>query len=353
MSSNLDQEDLLPHDAQQMHGSKPAFRRSLLDWFREQKRDLPWRRDPSLYKTVVSEFMLQQTQVETVVPYFHRWLDRFPDFASLARASEAEVLKLWEGLGYYRRARFLLQLAKSIEAEGIPATIDEWKQRPGIGPYAAAAIGSIAQGLVEPVIDGNVIRVLTRLEADKEAITSPEAARRKLEPLARELIDPHQPGTYNEALMELGAQVCRKVRPACLLCPVQSHCQARSLGIEESLPRILRKAATTREVHRLWCLHQGALLLHFYPDSATRLAGLAELPEITPPTEPSPILKKTRGISSERIREQIHACPRTSPITRAAEASPNTRWIPLPDLASTALSAPHKRWIQELLDKLC
>jgi A/G-specific adenine glycosylase len=335
-----------------MLGSPEAFRRSLLDWFDGQKRPLPWREDPSLYKTVVSEFMLQQTQVETVKPFFLRWLEAFPDFQSLARADEAAVLKHWEGLGYYSRARNLHKLARSIVEEGVPGSPGLWRRRPGVGPYTAAAIASIAQNAPEPVIDGNVIRVLTRLANDPFPLPSSTVARRRLLPLATRLIDPARPGAWNEALMELGATICRKTRPACLLCPVRSHCRAHAAGTEESLPVIPRKASRQRVVHRLWLRKEDVLLLTVYPDSARRLAGLAELPTLPEkPSEP-PVLSRSRGISSERIREHIHALPAGSPLTKACLADPQTRWIPLARLPQTALSAPHKRWIQELINKL-
>ncbi|MFO7724956.1 MAG: A/G-specific adenine glycosylase [Oceanipulchritudo sp.] len=328
----------------------PVFRKTLLAWFKEKKRPLPWRVQPSLYRTVVSEFMLQQTQVDTVLPYFDRWMRAFPDFQSLAEAREEKVLKCWEGLGYYSRARNLHKLARSITAEGIPRSAGAWQLRPGIGPYTAAAIASIAQGLSEPVIDGNVIRVLSRLTDDDTPFRSSTEARKRLLPLARAFIDPDHPGAFNEALMELGATVCRKTRPACLLCPVRTFCRARAAGTQDRLPVMVRRPTSKRDLHRLWLRSGEHLLLLFHAESASRLAGLAELPPLPQPPDTSPLLVRSRGISSERVREHIHALEPDSPGASAVVRLPGIRWVPLAELDSIALSAPHKRWIRELLD---
>ena len=334
-----------------MRGDFSTFRHSLLDWFHRERRRLPWRENPSLYKTVVSEFMLQQTQVDTVLPYFDAWMRDFPGFEELAAASEEAVLKAWEGLGYYTRARNLHRLARSISLQGVPQSAEEWRDRPGIGPYTAAAVASIAQGCPEPVIDGNVIRVLCRLENDRQPIRSAEEGRRRLLPLARQLIDHDRPGDFNEAMMELGATVCRKARPACLLCPVRPHCRASAAGSETALPIILRKQTRTRQVDRLFLLAEGRILLHFYPADARRLAGLAELPAISAPTGQKPILSRTRGISTERIRESIYALDASHPQALACLAADHCRWVPVGELTGASLSAPHRRWIQALLER--
>src|SRR5580658_3079410 len=186
-----------------------GFSRDLLTWYRRAARPLPWRREPSLYRTVVSEFMLQQTQVATVLPYFQRWMVEFPDFRVLAAAPEARVLKLWEGLGYYRRARHLHQLAKIVAAEpGRERTPEGWGELPGVGPYTAAAITSIAFSARAACVDGNVVRVLTRLTADESPYPDGVSAARVLTPLAEELLPAQAPGDHNQAMMELGATVC-------------------------------------------------------------------------------------------------------------------------------------------------
>ncbi|MGC9449908.1 MAG: A/G-specific adenine glycosylase [Oceanipulchritudo sp.] len=332
-----------------MRGDFSEFRETLLEWFDRQKRALPWREDPGLYRTVVSEFMLQQTRVETVLPYFERWIRTFPDFPSLARAREAAVLKQWEGLGYYARARNLHKLARSIVKDGVPGSPEEWRKRPGIGPYTAAAVSSIAQNQPEPVIDGNVIRVLARITNDPRPLQSPAEGYRRYQPLARDLIDPERPGDYNEALMELGATVCRKNRPLCLLCPVQRHCEACRRGSPESLPVIKRKTTTRRTVHRLWLVESDRILLHFHPPDASRLAGMAELPELPEPPDSQPVLTRSRGISSEHIRESIHPLGTRHPLSRKCLRRKDCRWVPLRDLPGITLSAPHRRWIEHLL----
>jgi A/G-specific adenine glycosylase len=332
-----------------MRGDFSVFRKDLLAWFAGHKRKLPWRTAPSLYGTVVSEFMLQQTQVDTVLPYFANWLERFPDFRSLAEAREEDVLKQWEGLGYYSRARNLHKLAKSILSDGIPDDVPGWLARPGIGPYTAAAITSIAQGAVEPVIDGNVIRVLARLTMDERPIKSADEGRRRFLQLAGNLIDPLHPGNYNEAVMELGAVVCRKARPLCLLCHVREHCQGTAQGNPETVPVILRKASQKRKISRLWLVDDDKLLLHVHPQDATRLAGLAELPVLEGAPSVDPVMVRSRGISSEQVRESIFQLPLEDPLAQAAAGASGNRWIALRELPHISLSAPHRRWIEALL----
>ncbi len=171
--------------------SLPALRRALLEWFRTSRRTLPWREQPSLYETVVSEFMLQHTQVKTVLPDFARLLERFPDFAALASAPEADVVKHWEGLGYYSRARNLHKLARAVAPlSAPPRTAAEWQELPGVGPYTAAAIASIACGDRVACVDGNVARVLARLTADTTAFASGSELVKHFRPLAGEALDP-------------------------------------------------------------------------------------------------------------------------------------------------------------------
>ena len=339
-----------------MRGDFSTFRRSLLTWFKQNQRQLPWRSKPSLYRTVISEFMLQQTQVTTVLPYFENWIKRFPGFHALADADEAEVLKHWEGLGYYSRARNLLKLAQSIRDQGIPGSFEQWLERPGIGPYTAAAISSIAQGEVQPVIDGNVIRVLSRIHNDDRPVSSAAEARRRLLPLAMELVDQDQPGTFNEALMELGATVCRKIRPACLICPVRTQCGASHAGTEAGIPVILRKGSQKRSVNRLWLVRDRHLLLHVYPDNATRLAGIAELPELPAlPASGRLLLRKKRGISSEIIDESVFSLPGDDPMLEQCRCQRDNWMIPIQSLPGLSISAPHRRWIRILLesDSVC
>ena len=222
------------------------FRRALLAWYDRVKRDLPWRSatpdTPDFYRVWVSEIMLQQTRVEAVIPYYERFLARFPDVKSLAAASEPDVLTAWSGLGYYSRARNLHRGAKQAVLNGLPDSYDELLKLSGIGPYTAAAIASIALGEARAAVDGNVIRVISRLTNDPSEVSSPVTRRRFTEE-AQELLDPRRPGDFNQAMMELGATVCVPRTPRCEQCPVARFCAARAAGTEQELPVKLKKAS--------------------------------------------------------------------------------------------------------------
>ncbi|HTJ79922.1 MAG TPA: A/G-specific adenine glycosylase, partial [Rariglobus sp.] len=225
--------------AKTLIAQKTAFQHALLAWYRTHQRTLPWRTAPSLYKTVVSELMLQQTQVKTVLPYFARWLEAFPDFASLAAASEDRVLKLWEGLGYYSRARNLHKVAQAVAAWPAPRrTTADWLELPGIGPYTAAAITSISFGTPAAVVDGNVVRILARLTADDTAYRDSASAAKVYTPLADALLNHAHPGDHNQAMMELGATICFRQNPLCTVCPVREFCAAARRGDPESYPKL-------------------------------------------------------------------------------------------------------------------
>lgn len=219
--------------------------RRLLHWYARQQRDLPWRRTKDPYRIWISEIMLQQTRVNAVVPYYRRFLRRFPTLASLARAPLDAVLKAWEGLGYYARARHLHAAARYILARRrgrFSRTFAEMLALPGIGRYTAGAIASIAFDQPVPVLDGNVRRVLCRV-FNIAADPSLSATQKRLWRLAADLLPASHPGSFNQALMELGATVCTPRRPQCSVCPVSEICQARRLGIQETLPRKRRRRA--------------------------------------------------------------------------------------------------------------
>ena len=205
-----------------------SFSSDLLYWYDVHARVLPWRGERDPYRVWLSEIMLQQTQAETVKGYYARFLERFPTVFELAKGDEQEVLKLWEGLGYYSRARNLHATAKAVAREmgGVfPSCAEELKKLPGIGPYAANAIASIAYGEPVPALDGNQARVLSRVLAWEEAIKTPFDL---LKP-ASALMNRSRPGDYNQALMDLGAMVCAPKSPTCGECPVAAHCRARAL----------------------------------------------------------------------------------------------------------------------------
>jgi A/G-specific adenine glycosylase len=276
---------------------------ALLTWFDQHRRDLPWRRTSDPYKIWLSEVMLQQTRVETVLPFYTRFLERFPTAEALATAEIDEVLALWSGLGYYRRARQLHAAARQIAELGVfPSSVDGLLKLPGIGAYTAAAVASIAFGVATPVMDGNVERVTSRLLALADDPRSP-GPRRQLLATAAELLDPARPGDSNQALMELGATLCSPRRPKCLLCPLLSGCRAAKEGYPERYPA--PKVKREGERHRLLVAvveDEGRVLLFRRPEDSTLLAGTWELPWVTrerdgvaEPGAPEPSLAERYG----------------------------------------------------------
>jgi A/G-specific adenine glycosylase len=227
-------------------GNQAEIRKHLLHWFRKYQRDLPWRRNKDPYRIWVSEIMLQQTRVAAVIPYYERFLAKFPDIPALAGAPEEEVLRLWSGLGYYGRARNLQRAAQQMVAShggDFPRTADEALALPGIGSYTAAAILSIAFGALHAVLDGNVARVLARLDAVRGDLR--ERSRwHALQKSADKLLDPKSPSDWNQAMMELGAMLCTPRAPQCLLCPIAKFCRARQLGLTDVIPEKRKKRAT-------------------------------------------------------------------------------------------------------------
>jgi len=211
---------------------------AMLSWYVEMRRDLPWRRTRDPYAILVSEIMLQQTRVETVINRYGSFLERFPTIADLAIASLDDVLAEWSGLGYYRRPRLLHRLATVVvDTHGgeIPDTLEELLELPGVGPYTSAAVGSIAFGIPALSIDGNVARIMCRLAGIADD-TRRSKVRQRLEAMAADAIECHPPGTFNQAIMELGARVCTPRSPRCDQCPCSSYCEAHELGIEEQIP---------------------------------------------------------------------------------------------------------------------
>ena len=200
----------------------------LLEWYKSNQRDLPWRKTKDIYAIWVSEIMLQQTQVAAVIPYYHRFLESFPTIERLARAEEQELLKQWEGLGYYSRVRNLHRAAKRVMdlyKGKIPTAPEEFRTLPGVGPYIAAAVLSIARGLPLPVVDGNVMRVITRFRSIDEDIRK-NAVRDRISKALQEIIPKAGAGDFNQALMELGASVCTPKGPLCTACPLSKNCTA-------------------------------------------------------------------------------------------------------------------------------
>lgn len=248
----------------------PAVARALVSWHRKQRRDLPWRspwdKRPSPYAVLVSEVMLQQTQVTTVIPYFERFMAAFPTITALAQAGPDEVMRLWKGLGYYRRAQRLQACAQAVVTNHqgeLPDTYDKLLALPGLGEYTAGAVASIAFGQRVPAVDGNVCRVLARLDGiDQPIDTTPGKA--AIRETATQLVQVRcsgGPGMLNESLMELGATLCTPRSPQCLLCPVAPHCSARRTGQAEALPIKGRRKDPVAVEHHVVLIRRGAKLL--------------------------------------------------------------------------------------------
>ncbi|MBI1976233.1 MAG: A/G-specific adenine glycosylase, partial [Candidatus Omnitrophica bacterium] len=259
---------------------KNHFQSSLLSWFRKHQRDLPWRHTKDPYKIWLSEIMLQQTQVATVIPYYDRWIKQFPTAESVADAPEEKILKLWEGLGYYSRARNLQAACREVveKYDGkVPDSLEEIQKLPGIGRYTAGAILSIAFNKPVPLVDGNVIRVLSRLFAMKK---NPRKFQVLFWDQAEKLLFKKEPGTFNQALMELGATVCTPANPSCLICPVNSFCLAKKKGIQEQLP-LSPKRAKTQIIHLASALiRQNGKILLCQRKETGHLKGMWEPPTI-------------------------------------------------------------------------
>jgi len=257
----------------------PAISRLLIGWYRRGHRDLPWRRASDPYPVWVSEIMLQQTRAQTVVPYFERFIGRFPTVEALAAAPEEEVLALWSGLGYYSRARNLLRAARLIRAAGaFPADYEGLRALPGVGGYTAAAVASIAFGLPHAVLDGNVLRVVARVRNDAAEIAS-SRTRERFHAVVREWLDPLDAGTFNQALMELGATVCLPRHPSCPACPLESLCAARAAGTAASLPVKRPKTPPVRIEGALLVIRKGRRVLLIREDRGpARMPGFWGLP---------------------------------------------------------------------------
>ncbi len=252
----------------------------LARWYRAEHRHLPWRETSDPYRIWISEIMLQQTRAQAAIPYYERFLARFPDVNALASAREAEILAAWSGLGYYSRARNLRRAAVRIGAAGVfPATYEEIRALPGIGDYTAAAVARIAFGEPHAAVDGNVLRVIARLHNDAADIGTSQT-RARFTALATQLLDRRSPGLFNQAMMELGATVCLPRQPECVRCPVSRFCGAYASGTARELPVKLRKGEaraielTLAVVER----HGDVLMWQRGPDSK-RMAGFWELPE--------------------------------------------------------------------------
>lgn len=256
------------------------LQRALLTWYAQSQRDLPWRKTRDPYAIWLSETMLQQTRVTTVMPYYDKFLQLFPTVSDLAEAPEPTLLSAWAGLGYYYRARNLQKAARLIhELSAFPSTYDSIRALPGVGDYTAAAVASIAFNLPHAVVDGNVLRVLARLFADATDIATARG-RQHFAALAQDLLDHDQPSAFNQAVMELGATICLPRNPKCLLCPVSTHCQARESARQHDFPVKATRSKTTMEERTVYWIEQaGAVLAWQRPPDSKLMPGFWELPE--------------------------------------------------------------------------
>lgn len=322
------------------------FAATLAAWFRKHGRDYPWRRTADPYAILVSEIMLQQTQIATVLDrgYYESWMRRFPDFASLAAADEAEVLKAWEGLGYYRRARNLQKLAVTVMrdfAGRFPRDLDQIQSLPGIGPYTAGAIASFAFDEPQPIVDGNVARVLSRVFDDDTPIDS-TAGKKQLWKRAAEFVSAAEsPRSFNSALMELGQTICRPVSPSCNECPVQRFCRTERPGC---LPvKQARTAITTVTERVFFCETAAGILLE--QETGARRTGLWKLPALPEAARLPPVLLKSAyTITRYRVTLWVHEPPgsrRTWPASH--------RFIARAELSAVPMPSPYRRAMDAIL----
>ena len=323
------------------------FRRRLLSWYRRHGRDLPWRRTRDPYAILVSEFMLQQTQVATVIPYYHKWLRRFPDFASLARASENEVLRAWQGLGYYARARNLHATAKTVmdrHGGNFPRGIEQMRQLSGIGKYTAHAVASFAFNQSVPIVEANTGRVLARLFNLRESIDS-DLGRRTLWQHAASLLPKSDAATFNSALLDLGALICVARKPKCDVCPVKAFCRAKNpaaLPVRKSRPETKQLI----ETHAL-IVRRGRILLE---QSRHRWRGMWILPPLEPDCleqprfQRRPVYESVFPFTHHRVTLSVYRRPAPKRI------APGQQWFG--SIEEVAMPSPHRRAAQSLIQTL-
>jgi A/G-specific adenine glycosylase len=329
-----------------------TFARALLGWYDRAQRDLPWRRAPSAYKTLVSELMLQQTVVATVVPYFGRFLERFPDFAALSAAPEEEVLARWSGLGYYARARNLQRAAQAVVAHGFPRDEAGLRALPGVGPYTAAVLAAIVLGKRTFALDGNAARVMARLSAEEREIDRPEV-KAALRAHGETLVPAQRTGDFAQAVMELGATVCTPTSPSCGECPVARFCRAHAEGLVGQLPARTPRAA--KRAVRIACVaveRQGrVLLVRRLP--GTLLAGTWALPSADEGVGEGDVVVSRRalaevGLEPSGVREvgtvrhvftHRDLTARVLRARAAGEVCGGARWVSDEELGDLALSS--------------
>jgi A/G-specific adenine glycosylase len=341
-----------------MHAS---FSKRLLSWYQMHRRKLPWRETRDPYAIFVSELMLQQTQVKTVIPYYERWMKRFPNAKKLAEASEEEVLKLWEGLGYYRRARFLHQAAKLIFQKyngKFPKNPEDISNLPGVGRYTLGAVGSIAFDLKLPIVDGNVVRVLSRWFGIRTPFPK---SRDQIWSLAEEVLPDRETGDFNQALMELGATVCLTAKPDCSHCPIKKGCWAFAKGCQMDLPNLPQRPKTIHQSEFAGFVVQKGKVLLSQRQKGGRMEGLWQFPSVTLSSSKkngSSIWKTTFGtfrkaaelrrlryhITHYRIDLQLHQI-----LGLSLKKNSETRWVDLPQATDLPFTSAHRKLADQFL----
>lgn len=325
-----------------MRSPKERVHSALLAWYDAEKRDLPWRRTRDPYAIWVSEVMLQQTQVATVLPYYERWMVRFPTVQSLAAADDQEVLSSWQGLGYYRRARLLIQGARYVVKHGMPMTEAEWRKVPGVGPYTAGALASIASGQAVPLVDGNVERVFARVQGCDLAGSPLHKAAWEW---ASQMVHLRRPGDWNQSLMELGARICRPVNPDCPSCPLRALCVANLNGLQNELPRRLGPVETKNFQEIVWIpYYQGRFGIRQIPPGEW-WEGMWGFPR----AENVQFLRSLAGSGTTEhagtLRYQVtnHKVVAAVFVHRVEAPTDRLRWADAGALASLPISAPDRR----------
>jgi A/G-specific adenine glycosylase len=322
---------------------RTEFRLALKDWFQRHGRQLPWRETQDPYRVLVSELMLQQTQVAAVLPYYLRWLERFPTVTDLARADEAEVLRAWEGLGYYSRARNLHQCAKIIVDQRnavFPSSVDELMTLPGVGRYTAGAVRSFAFNLAAPIVDGNVARVLSRILNIQTPIDE-ASGKALLWEAAENYAAADHPRLLNSALMELGALICLPRKPLCVICPIRSFCRAID---PESLPKKRdRPQIEVRKEAYFWSIRNHAILLAH--NRGKRWRGLWTLPKLADPGARRPEITVIHPVTRFLIHLEVY---RLDP---PATFELDQKWIRFDSLPDLPMPSPHRRAIKILIEK--
>jgi A/G-specific adenine glycosylase len=321
------------------------LRRDLLAWFDEHQRDLPWRKTKDPYAIWVSEIMLQQTQVSTVLPYYARWMERFPTAGALAEADEQEVLSYWQGLGYYRRGRNLLKGAQFVRERGVPRTANEWLSVPGVGRYTSGAIASIAHGEPTPVVDGNVERVFARLTGN--CASGPDLHKAAWL-WAEKLVPKSRPGDWNQALMELGATVCTPRKPLCPACPVKTYCSAYREDKQEELPT---PKVATKPIHLSYIVwipyNAGSFGLRQIPEGQW-WHGMWEFPRAVESADLQKLLPDVKPQRLTVLKHQVthHKIVLEAFVADVAVRNAKLNWHTAVELEALPMPAPQRRLLR-------